>query len=153
MRGLMKLCVLATALAAGGATANAADDGRATRHSGSDAVARGYTGLLPSCGDAHVHGEVAGAFSQTERLYWGTDLRLTAFIRPREIGYRTWGPSFIPRRFCSAGTYTTDGRLRTVVYSIAERQGFASLGWGVEWCVTGLDRSLAYAPDCKMARP
>ena len=153
MRRFMKLCVLATALSAAATTAFAADYGRTRTYQHDAAAERGYTGLLPSCADPDVHGKVAGAFSQTERLYWGTDLQLTTFIRPREIGYRTWGPSFVPRRFCSAGTVTTDGRLRTVVYSIAERQGPASLGYGVEWCVTGLDRSLAYAPDCKMARP
>jgi hypothetical protein len=25
--------------------------------------------------------------------------------------------------------------------------------WGVEWCVTRLDRNWAYNPACKMARP
>ena len=26
-------------------------------------------------------------------------------------------------------------------------------GYGVEWCVHGLDRNHAFAPNCKMARP
>jgi len=26
-------------------------------------------------------------------------------------------------------------------------------GWGVEWCVVGLDRNLAYAPSCSVLRP
>jgi hypothetical protein len=25
--------------------------------------------------------------------------------------------------------------------------------WGVEWCVVGLDRNMAYNPNCQMARP
>jgi hypothetical protein len=25
--------------------------------------------------------------------------------------------------------------------------------YGVEWCVVGFDRNMAYSPACKMARP
>lgn len=114
---------------------------------------RPYSGRLPSCEDPAVHSKVAGAFAETERIYWRTQLQLTTFVRPREIGYRTWGYSFVPRRFCTARTVTTDGRKREVVYNIAEAQGFAGVGWGVEWCVSGLDRPRAYSPGCKMARP
>lgn len=114
---------------------------------------RGYRGALPGCEDPHVHSKVAGAFAETERIYWGSRLQLTTFIRPRELGFRSWGYSFVPRRFCSATTHTTDGRRREVVYSIAEGQNFAGVGYGVEWCVTGLDRPRAYSPACRAARP
>lgn len=114
---------------------------------------RPYTGRLPACEDPAVHSKVAGAFAETERVYWRSQLQLTTFQRPREIGYRTWGYAFVPRRFCSARTVTTDGHKREVVYNIAEAQGFAGVGWGVEWCVSGLDRPRAYSPGCKMARP
>ena len=39
------------------------------------------------------------------------------------------------------------------VYSINEDLGIIGFGFGVEWCVGGLDRNDAYAPNCKMARP
>jgi hypothetical protein len=117
------------------------------------AQSRGYTGALPSCADPEVEGRIAHGFAQTERTYWGSDLQLTGFVRQAEIGYRPWGRSFIPRRFCTATTVTTDGRRRQVSYSIREWQSWGTLSWGVEWCVGGLDRSYAYAPDCKMARP
>jgi hypothetical protein len=38
-------------------------------------------------------------------------------------------------------------------YSIAEDLGVIGVTWGVEWCITGLDRNFAYAPACKMAEP
>lgn len=117
------------------------------------AIARGYSGNLPSCADAHVHGYIASAFASREREYWGTGLSLSAFTRPVELGYRSWGPEFIPRRFCSASTVTNDGRRRAVYWLVAESLGTFSIGPGVDWCVTGLDYSYAYAPDCKMARP
>ena len=47
----------------------------------------------------------------------------------------------------------SDGKVRTVTFSIIEDGGFASFGQGVEWCVTGLDRNWAYNPACKAARP
>lgn len=116
-------------------------------------VERGYTGLLPACDDPAVESRVSGGFAATEREYWGSGLALSPFARQREIGYRSWGASFIPRRFCTANVVTNDGRRRLVSYNIRENQGFGSLSWGVEWCVSGLDRHHSYAPSCKMARP
>ena len=40
----------------------------------------------------------------------------------------------------------SDGKMRSVHYSIIEDGGFAGFGQGVEWCVTGLDRNWAYSP-------
>ena len=40
----------------------------------------------------------------------------------------------------------SDGKMRTVHYSIIEDGGFAGFGQGVEWCVVGLDRNWAYNP-------
>ncbi|RXF73574.1 hypothetical protein [Hansschlegelia zhihuaiae] len=116
-------------------------------------VVRGYTGQLPACGDPEVERRIVHNFSDTERTYWRTGLELSPFVRPVELGYRPWGWSFIPRRFCKATTVTNDGRKRQVSYSIREWQSWGSLSWGVEWCVSGLDRHYSYAPDCKMARP
>lgn len=135
------------------APAQAADYIAHKGYAGDAGIYRGYTGVLPSCADPAVHSYIARRFAGTEREYWNSSLELTEFTRPRELGYRTWGYSFIPRRFCTAKTYTTDGRKRDVVFNIAEGLGGGSIGWGVEWCVTGLDRSYAYAPRCKMARP
>jgi len=47
----------------------------------------------------------------------------------------------------------SDGKVRTVHYSIIEDGGIASMGQGVEWCVVGLDRNWSYNPACKMAQP
>lgn len=117
------------------------------------ALKRGFTAQLPACDDPGVEHKVVHGFASTEREYWGSGLELSPFVRPREIAFRPWGDSFIPRRFCEAHVVTNDGRKRTVVYNIRDEQGFASLGYGVEWCVTGIDRHYSYAPRCKMARP
>ncbi|GLK67818.1 hypothetical protein [Hansschlegelia plantiphila] len=111
-----------------------------------------YTGNLPSCADAGIHNSIIASFGRREREYWHSGLQLSTFVQPVELGYRSWGRSFIPRRFCSATAVTTDGVRREVYWHVAERLGGA-LTTGVDWCVSGLDRNYAYAPDCKMARP
>jgi len=35
-------------------------------------------------------------------------------------------------------------------YSILETTGWLGIGWGIEWCVVGLDRNWAYNPACRM---
>jgi hypothetical protein len=72
----------------------------------------------------------------------------------REIAYRPWGPAFIFRRYCSAKVHVSDRVRPTLVYySIGSNTGFAGASWGLEWCVVGYDRNLAYAPSCRAARP
>ena len=47
----------------------------------------------------------------------------------------------------------SNDKSRTVIYDIGEGLGIIGLGYGVEWCVVGLDRNLAYAPACSSLRP
>ena len=62
-------------------------------------------------------------------------------------------PTIFRDAYCSAEAMLSDGKMRTVHYSIIEDGGFAGFGQGVEWCVTGLDRNWAYNPGCKAAQP
>src|SRR5262245_58949009 len=112
-----------------------------------------YDGILPLCEDPAVTGWISSRFAHTEATFWNSTLVIQGFDRLHEIAFQPWGPSYIPRRFCSAQVLTSDGHERLVFYSIAEDQGAIGVTWGVEYCVTGLDRPLAYAPNCKMARP
>jgi hypothetical protein len=112
-----------------------------------------YEGIIPFCEDPAVAGKITWRFAQKEREYWNSNLVIQAFELPHEIAYRPWGPSYIPRRFCIARVLTSDGRHRQVSYVIGEDLGIIGATWGVEWCVSGLDRNLAYAPGCAMARP
>lgn len=112
-----------------------------------------YSGIIPYCEDPSVSGEIADRFASKESEYWHSSLTIQTFDRVREIAYRPWGAGFIPRRFCLARARTSDGVYRQVSYSIREDLGSIGASWGVEWCVQGTDRNLAYAPNCKMARP
>ena len=112
-----------------------------------------YDGNLPACDDPSALGRISGRFGQKEWQFWVSDLSITGFDKVREVAFRPWGHQAIPRRYCSARVTLSDGRASMVYYSIAEDQGFIGASWGVEWCVDGYDRNLAYAPNCKMARP
>ncbi len=112
-----------------------------------------YTGELPACDEALVLAEIARKFWDRERDYWDGDLSLEFFDAVRETGFRTRGLSFIPRRHCAAAALFNDGAVRQVIYTIGEDLGFIGFGWGVDWCVVGLDRSLAHAPACSGAGP
>lgn len=109
--------------------------------------------MLPSCDSPRVFRKIASAFQDKESEYWQSNLTLVSFGPPVDLGYRPWGPEFIPRRFCRARTLVSDGIEREVYYSVAKDTGTLGIFDGVTFCVIGLDRNLAYAPDCKMAGP
>jgi hypothetical protein len=112
-----------------------------------------YDGVLPACDDPAVFERIQGRFHDREAEFWNTGLEILGFEKVKEIGYKTNGEDYIPRRYCTARAYLNDEKSHQVSYSINEDLGIIGFGFGVEWCVGGLDRNDAYAPDCKMARP
>lgn len=112
-----------------------------------------YSGDLPSCEDPGVLSRISDRFAQKESGYWNSTLEVTGYDRIREIGFRANGLDYIPRRYCVARALVNDLRERTVIYDIQEGLGMIGWGYGVEWCVVGLDRDLAYAPACSALRP
>jgi hypothetical protein len=97
--------------------------------------------------------EIARQFWDRERDYWDSALAVETFGAIRETGFRARGMSFIPRRHCEASALFNDGATRRVIYTIGEGLGFIGFGWGVAWCVVGLDRGRAYPPACAGAGP
>jgi hypothetical protein len=110
-----------------------------------------YDGDLPACEVALD--KIASRFAQKEGQFWNSSLQILGFEKVRETAFRPWAKQTIPRRFCSAVALVSDGRKHRVDYWIGEDTGPIGIGWGVEWCVAGLDRNWAYNPGCKMARP
>ena len=110
-----------------------------------------YDGVLPAC-EAALE-VIAQRFAQKEGRFWNSPLQILQFDAVRETAYRPWARGTIPRRFCSAVAYVSDGLKHRVNYWIGEDTGMIGASWGVEWCVVGLDRNWAYNPRCKMARP
>jgi hypothetical protein len=109
-----------------------------------------YDGRVAACEAAL--GTITSQFHEKESTFWNSALEITAYGRVHETAFRPWQSDNIPRRYCSADATLSDGKLRTVYYSIIEDGGFAAFGQGVEWCVTGLDRNWAYNPSCRSAK-
>lgn len=112
-----------------------------------------YDGDLPSCDNAKVLARVQDRFQQAESEYWASKLEIVSFDHVRVDGLRPWGLDHIPRNFCMARALFNDNAYREVSYDIAEDQGMIGMDFGVEFCVSGLDREFAYAPACKQAEP
>ena len=112
-----------------------------------------YWEQLPGCADPRVLSRIQSRFYERESEFWKSGLAIPGFDQIREIGLRTNGLDYIPRRYCMAQAYLNNGSLHTVSYSVVEDMGIIGWDFGVDWCVAGLDRNYADAPDCKMARP
>jgi hypothetical protein len=112
-----------------------------------------YDAIVPLCDDPAVMGQISSKFAGKEGIYWNSNLEILGIDRVRETALRPWAAQSIPRRFCQGVAHVSDGRRRQVIYSISENGSFLGVGWGVEWCVVGLDRNWAYNPSCRAARP
>jgi hypothetical protein len=112
-----------------------------------------FAGDLPQCGDPAVLERIQSRFREREAEFWSTGLEILGFDEIAEIGYRTNGLDLVPRRYCIARAILADQKAYRVTFNIIEDAGIIGFGFGVEWCVSGLDRLYAYAPRCTMARP
>jgi hypothetical protein len=112
-----------------------------------------YSGNLPTCEDDGTLQQITQAFNYSRYWYSRERLELDHFEAIKEIGFRTNGPEFIPRRYCVARATFSDGRQREVKYNLIERGGFVGIGSGVEWCVVGEDPFHVYSPACRAAGP
>lgn len=114
---------------------------------------RPYIANMPTCDNSGVLSTISGQFAQTQRDFWDPQLSIAGFDRVREIGFRSNGLAYIPRRFCVARAAMSDSKERTVIYNVGSNFGIIGNSWGVEWCVVGLDPMFAYAPACSILRP
>ncbi len=121
----------------------------------------GYSGIMPLCADEAVLNRIQSRFTQRETTYWKSGLTIDGFRDVRQTGLRTAGVDLIPKRYCKARAVMNDGRVRQVAYWIGEDLGMTgwgwglgrNVGWGVEWCVAGLDHHRAFGPACSAAGP
>ena len=113
-----------------------------------------FSGDMPTCDDPSILSKISSRFSSRED-YWKSGLQIAGFQQIVEVGYRSSGLDYYPRRFCMGRAILNDGKARKITYAIggSETGWLGVLGSGVEWCIDGLDRNLAYGGDCRAARP
>ena len=114
-----------------------------------------YDANIPGCQASEVLERLSTNFAEKERKFWNSALTIVGYERIERTAWRPWGLDFVPRRYCSAVATTSDGIRRKVDYSVRDGLGIIGADWGIEFCVHGLDRNLAYAyaTACREARP
>ncbi len=112
-----------------------------------------YSGLVKVCEDPAAVGYIQGSFAARELEFWHSGLTILGFQDVREIGFRSNGLDYIPRRYCQARAIMSDNKVRSVSYQITEAGGSIGFTDNVVWCVVGLDRDNAFAPACREAQP
>ncbi|MGJ5153760.1 hypothetical protein [Bradyrhizobium sp. SZCCHNS3051] len=110
-----------------------------------------YEGRVAPC-EAAIP-TIVSRFQDKESTFWNSSLTITGVANVHEIAFRPWQSDNIPRRFCTGSVMISDGKARTVNFSIIEDGGFAGYDQGVEFCVVGLDRNWAFNPACRAAKP
>ena len=108
---------------------------------------------LPACDFPGALDRIIANFHTKEFRFWNSELRIVGVENIHETAWLPWAAQSIPRRFCSGTAVINDGARHPLFYSIAEDTGLIGLGWGVNFCVAGLDRNDAYNPNCRSAKP
>lgn len=139
------IAMLMLALLGGAATAAARD-----LNDPSVTVGSLSHGKVPTCDQDSVLGNIASRYRSVQADLWQTGLSIASVGRVNETAFV---PSqLLDRRFCHARVELSNGRPADVFYLIEERQGFASIGWGVEFCVPGQDPWRVYDGGCRTVR-
>jgi hypothetical protein len=112
-----------------------------------------YDHKVPLCGEHGPLDKIRTRFGAKEIDFWNSKLEIVGFERIHEIAWEPWQTGTIPRRYCAAEVLLNNKKWHQIFYSIAEDTGLIGIGYGVEWCVVGLDRNWAYNPACRLARP
>jgi hypothetical protein len=112
-----------------------------------------YDRVMPACDFSGALDRIISNFRQKEYNFWNSQLRIVGIEDIRETAELPWAAQSIPRRFCSGAALINDGSRHDIYYSIAEDTGMTGMDFGVNFCVTGLDRDWAYNPACRAARP
>jgi hypothetical protein len=112
-----------------------------------------YDRHMPACDSPPALDRIMGHFHTKEAQFWHSDLQIVGIENIRQTAVLSWAAQSIPRRFCSGTALINDGARHAIYYSIAEDTGMIGMDWGVNFCVVGLDRNMAYGPGCRAAKP
>jgi hypothetical protein len=112
-----------------------------------------YDRDMPGCDYPAALDRIIANFHTKEARFWNSEVQIVGIDNIRETAVLPWAAQSIPRRFCRGTALINDGAKRPIYYSIAEDGGIIGMDWGVNFCVVGFDRSMAYGPNCRAAQP
>ncbi|GGD85812.1 hypothetical protein GCM10011390_00470 [Aureimonas endophytica] len=145
---IVESLVLAASLVAAPFAANAAD--YIEREA---PPAQVVVGLVPSCEDPRVLGQVEDQFEYGAPHMLQSDVTIAEFSNLTEKAYlpRTDNAS-VERRYCQGSVLLSNQQRHTVYYRVSYPLGYASFGWKAEGCVLGLDDWNIYGANCSSLR-
>lgn len=110
--------------------------------------------IAKDCDDPAMLNRIVSKFRhQVKHVPHLPDVAITDFHRIHQHRYIPFSDKRpIARRYCGATALLSDGRKRTVWYLIEDRMGYAGIGDGVEFCVSGFDRWKVYNGRCRVLR-
>jgi hypothetical protein len=112
-----------------------------------------YDRDVPACDYSGALDRIIANFHTKEFRFWNSELRIVGIENIHETAELPWAAQSIPRRFCSGTAVINDGTKHLINYAIEEDTNIIGMGWGVNFCVAGLDRNWAYRPECRAAGP
>jgi hypothetical protein len=112
-----------------------------------------YDRDVPTCDYSQALDRIIANFHTKEFRFWNSELRIVGIENIHETAELPWAAQSIPRRFCSGTAVINDGTKHLINYAIEEDTNMIGMGWGVNFCVAGLDRNWAYRPECRAAGP
>ncbi len=111
-----------------------------------------YPGL-PACDDPGVLGKLVSRQHAAERDTFQDGVVIAAIDDIRQRYGRVKFVSAIAHRHCVArALLAAPYRSDRLYYVISERQGFASMGWGLDFCMPRHDPYRVYDADCRVLK-
>ena len=107
---------------------------------------------FPECDAANVYYRIKDRFNWAENKTFHYGVEIDRLSHGHQRGLVTFGPYPIPRRYCQATAWLTNGRRHKVYYRIEEGMGLAGTGYKVEFCLPGYDRWRVYDGNCRVLR-
>ena len=109
-------------------------------------------GKVPLCDEPSVIRQISSRYHTANVKTWGNDLAIGSVQRIVQTRWEPANPGLIDRRFCHARVELSNGHPDDLYYLIEERQGIASIGWGVEFCFPNQDPRRVYDGYCRTVR-
>lgn len=107
---------------------------------------------IPLCADPGLAGRVVNQFNDVERTYWNGQHTLVSLAGMFENGFHPARDDKVARRWCRGIALFADGAQRQIVLELSADTGFVGIGYGLAYCIQGLDRHWTYAPNCRVLR-
>lgn len=105
------------------------------------------------CGHDGVLNRIQARFTYTAAHYLNSDIGISDIQRIQENRLVTKGKSQnVERHYCQARAVMSDGKKRDLWYVVENPWGYAGVGDGVTYCVSGLDPLRLHGRFCMSLR-